>query len=172
MSFVGPGDVVTYLVWLEQVQKMGLGDASTPGAKERRMFEESGEFNLKVYNGGWVKCNRDADLLNSQNPNYYLSYVNFIGNVLRVHLGLLWRDNTSNQTSSPFIQSGENAIPLGSGSETIYFDEAFSEVPRITISSNNTAVGRRDIVTTTSVSFIKHISTGYVLNWEAIGRKA
>lgn len=171
MSFVGPGDVVTYLVWIEQVQKLGLGDTTPPGDQERRMFEESGEYNLKVYSSGWVKCNRDADLLNGQNGDFYRSAANLTGNVPRGNLGLLWRDTTSNQTVSPYFQSGENTIPTGSGSETISFDNAFTQTPRVAISSSNAAFGTVNTVTTTGFNVTRHSTFSYVISWIALGRK-
>ena len=173
MSFVGPGDVVTYLVWLEQVQKLGLGDESTPGDRERRMHEESGEFNLKVYkDGSFIKCNRDADFLNSQEGSFYQNASNLnSGTIPRARHGALWRDNTSNQTSSPFIQTGENTIPTGSGSHTIYFDEAFTQVPRVTFSTDKPSFGARQSVSTTAFQVQKNATFSFTINWNATGRK-
>lgn len=171
MSFVGPGDVVTYLYWIEQVQKLRLDDTSPPGEKECRMRQESGEYILKVYDGEWKKCNRDADLLNGQTPDFYINANNLTGTVVRARLGALWRDTTSNQTYSPYFQSGENTIPIGSGSETINFDNAYSQTPRVTFSSDNPALGQRESVSTTGFQVKKHSTFSYTIHWTAIGRK-
>jgi hypothetical protein len=170
MSFVGPGDVVTYLYWLEQVQKLGLGDASTPGAKERRMFEESGEFNLKVYDSGWVKCNRDADFLNGNAGSYYLDASNLnAGTISRGRLGALWRD-ISDQTQNPYFQTGEKTIPTGGSSELINFDIAFSQVPRVVTGATFGQFGAITSISTTGFQLLKS-SYSYVAYWLAIGRK-
>jgi len=207
MSFVGPGDVVTYLYWLEQVQKLGLGDTRTPGEKERRMFEESGEFDLKVWNGEWVTCNRNAAFLNGNNSSYYLNAGNLnagiiglaripavltgkdadkldgqegiyyqnatnmtSGTLSRGRLGGIWRDNTSGETNNPYFQTGANTIPNGSGSETINFAVAYSQVPRVAIGANYGQYGAITVISTTGFQMQKG-SYSYDAYWLALGRK-
>jgi hypothetical protein len=89
---VGPGQVVTYLYWIGQVQRLGLDDTSTPGLNERRLFYESGRYLLKVWSGSnWVTVNEytatdilgaietvdgpgsglNSDLLDDQEGSYY-----------------------------------------------------------------------------------------------------
>jgi len=72
MSFVGPGQVVTYLYWKQFVQQLGLGDTSTPGAEEIRLVKDASEYFLKIWTGSaWLKVSRNAEQLNGQADTFY-----------------------------------------------------------------------------------------------------
>jgi hypothetical protein len=53
MAFVTPPKEISYLDWIQFVQKLNLGDTSQPGKNEIRMFyeSESDQYLLKVWNG-------------------------------------------------------------------------------------------------------------------------
>ena len=208
MSFVGPGQVVTYLYWIEQIQKLRLNDTSNPDEEECRLREESGEFYVMVYiNGSWVKCNRNADLFNSQPDSFYLNagnlnagtiplaripttligksadqldgqegsfYLNAsnmnAGTVARARLGASWRDTDSDISDSPFEQSGLVTVPTGTGTLAITFDYAYTNTPRVTVSSSNAAFGAISGISTTGFLVSKG-TWSFDLNWRAIGRR-
>ncbi|NIR04219.1 MAG: hypothetical protein GTN82_02200 [Candidatus Aminicenantes bacterium] len=45
--------------WNNEVKQLGMGDASSPGLNEVRMFQENGIYKLKVYDGtSWKETNR------------------------------------------------------------------------------------------------------------------
>jgi hypothetical protein len=72
MSFVGPGQVVTYLYWKQNVQQLGLDNSSTPGTEEIRLFKEGSEYFLEIWTGtSWLKVSRNAELLNGQDDTFY-----------------------------------------------------------------------------------------------------
>ena len=117
---------------------------------------------------------KNADLLDGQHGSYYQNASNLnAGTILRVRLGALWRDTDSNQTDSPYIQSGKATIASGTGTQTINFDYAYSETPRITIGSSNVS-SITVLVSESTSGFIinKYMGISYGLNWIAIGRKA
>jgi hypothetical protein len=176
MSFVGPGYVVTYLVWMQQVQQLGLGDTETPGYKQTRLFEESGEFNLKIYNGGWVKCNRDADLLNGYDESSYRNAANLTGNVARGRLTLLSRD-ASGYISNPFFQVGTTTCTTANTWYTVTFPLTYT-------AGTTPYIGHGSYVNSTAAVCIKirNISTsGFqitsnlnntIAHWHALGERA
>lgn len=127
MSLVGPGQLVTYTYWIEQVQRLGLGDTSTPGEDERRTFKESGEYILTFWNGSEYvpvhnyQIRKDIDdtfsgtLTSTRTAGSVLLWDNGSGGIF-VHIGL------GNVT----LQSGldENkTIINGDGASLIRLDE-------------------------------------------------
>jgi hypothetical protein len=115
----------------------------------------------------------DADKLDGQEGSYYQNASNLnAGTILRARLGALWRDTDSNQTDSPYIQSGKATIASGTGTQTINFDYAYSETPRITIGSGNALSLTILAIVSTTGFIIEKKGVLYDLNWIAIGRKA
>lgn len=118
-----------------------------------------------------VLTGKDADTLDSEHATDLHNAANLTGTVSRDRLGDIWRDTTSNQTTSPFIQSGKNTITAGSGTQSVTFDLAFTETPRISFASNyyNPSLAS---ISTTGFSVLKHSTTTFDVNWIAIGRKS
>lgn len=113
MSLVGPGQVVTYLYWIMHVQKLGLGDVSTPGLDERRTFNEAGEYNIYFWNGtDWIKANRDADLLDGQAGTFYQNASNLNSGIIplaRIPATLTGKDaDTLDGQEGSFYQNAGN----------------------------------------------------------------
>lgn len=171
MSFVGPGSVVTYLVWIEQVQKLNLGNTTQPDQDEVCTHLEGGEYIIKFWNGTeWVKANRYADFLEGETKSFFQNASNLISGVVnRWRLTSLWND-----TKPPFIQRGTKTCTVADTWYTETFSYAFTAAPTIAtgdlLDSGSLDTIRMRIITTTSCQFSSNID-GSVAHYIAIGRK-
>ncbi len=125
-------------------------------------------------NDGKVNDSENSDKLAGQPPSYYISASNLTGTVSRARLGALYRDNTTNVTSNPYILIGKDSIAPRDSSTTITFDTPFTSTPRVVFSlwADSSDAIRSKIITTTQMTIRTTQSSGYYnCDWIAIGRR-
>jgi hypothetical protein len=88
----------------------------------------------------------------------------------------LWRDNTTNEESSPYIQSGSDSFTDRYQEFTTYtFDYAFSSAPRLVVTPNGISdiiIIQVNTVTTTGFTARASYPTGMTTaHWLAIGKR-
>ena len=108
--------------WNQQVLKAGFGDTSDPALNERRLFLESGKYNLKIWNGTeWKKINEytaqeiltllltvdgsgsglDADTLRGFLPNEAASYNTIVKRSGSGYIFANYFNTTCNNATNP-----------------------------------------------------------------------
>lgn len=113
----------------------------------------------------------DADKLDGQEGSYYRNAGNLnAGTVARARLSDLWYDNDYNENQNMFIQTGSKYCAVAG--TNVFFDQAFSEIPRVVGISATKGRGVAIITNRTTTSFKGWMSEiGGAIDWIAIGRK-
>jgi hypothetical protein len=94
------------------------------------------------------------------------------GRIARSALVELWRDNTSDETASPYFQSGYINLGASSTHYTVTFDNAYTAVPRVVSSfTNDGMIPSIYNVTTTSFTAKRHPTIPCEMNWIALGKR-
>lgn len=152
-----------------------IENGATPGGGDMLKSQYDTDNNGQVDNADSADYATNSGQLNGQPHTYYTNAGNLLtGNIPRARLGSLYRDNTSNNEQSPFLQTGQNTFTKTPGT-TVTFDYAYTEAPRLVFGSfhvygsNNTFI---DIITTTSfTAFTSCAFDDQNVCWMAIGKK-
>lgn len=177
--------------WKQEVQQFGYGRTDPPGILERRMREDNGRYFLEIWNGDWIKLNEytaneilqllltvhgensglDSDTVDGKHSADLQNAANLTGTVARARLGDLWRDSDTNQTNSPYFQTGTATVTAGTGTQFIPFDYAYTETPKVTTGSNWPHICKIATISTTGLTMIPHSTTPYIVYFIALGRR-